>query len=310
MRAVVATGRPEKPTELRDVAEPEPRDDEALVAVEYVSLNRGEARRLAAADEGWRPGWDVAGTVRDPARDASGPSAGERVVGFMSTGAGGWAERVAVRTDRLSPIPDGVSTAQAATLPTAGITALRTLRIGGLLLGKRLLVTGAAGGVGRFAIELAARAGAEITGVVRSAERGTGLRELGAHELVTSIDDARGPFDLILESVGGRSLTTALDLMAPAGTVVSFGYSSGEETTFAASPWYLKGRPTVVGFTLFFEGSGESYADDLLYLMRLVADDALHPQLAVERQWTELGETMRDLDERRIAGKAVLRVSQ
>jgi NADPH:quinone reductase-like Zn-dependent oxidoreductase len=310
MRAVAATGRAESPTELRELPEPEPRDDEALVDVEHISLNRGEARRLATADEGWRPGWDVAGSVCERALDGTGPGAGERVVGFMSADAGGWAERVAVRADRLSPLPDGISTAQAAALPTAGMTALRTLRIGGLLLGKRLLITGAAGGVGRFAIELAARAGAEITGVVGSPERGAGLEELGAHELVTSLDDARPPFDLILESVGGSSLATALDLMAPAGTVVSFGYSSGEETSFAASPWYLKGRPTVVGFTLFFEGTGECYADDLRYLAQLVADDRLHPQVAIERDWTELNETIGELNDRRIAGKAVLRVTR
>lgn len=309
MRAIVATGRADRPTELREVDEPAPRDDQAVVTVECFSVNRGETRRLASAEDGWRPGWDVAGTVLEPARDRSGPEAGERVVGFMSAGAGGWAERVAVRTDRLTQLPDEVSAAQAATLPTAGMTALRTLRIGGLLLGKRVLITGAAGGVGRFAIELASRAGAHITGVVGSPQRGAGLKELGAHELVTSIEDAQGPFDLVLESVGGSSLTTALDVMAPAGTVVSFGYSSGEQTTFAASPWYLKGRPTVVGFTLFFEGSGESHADDLRYLTRLVAAGELHPQIAVERDWTELEAAMRALDERRVAGKAVLHVS-
>ena len=308
MRAVVATGRTEQPTELRDVDEPRPRDDEAVVAVECFSLNRGEARRLAASEEGWRPGWDVAGTVLEPARDGSGPRAGEPVVGFLSLDAAGWAERAAVRTDRLTRRPDGISAAVSATLPTAGMTALRTLRIGGLLLGKRVLITGAAGGVGRFAVELASHAGAEITGVVRSMERAAGLRELGAHDLVTSIEDAERPVHLVLESVGGRSLTTALDLIEPAGTVVSFGYSAGEETTFAAAPWYLKGRPKLVGFTLFFEGSGESYVDDLSYLMKLVAGDALHPQIAFERDWGELDETIRDLDERRVAGKAVLHV--
>lgn len=310
MRAVVATGRPEQPTELREVDEPRPREDEAVIAVECFSLNRGEARRLASAEEGWRPGWDVAGTVLEPARDGSGPREGEPVVGFLSLGAAGWAENAAVRTDRLTRRPDGVSPAVSAALPTAGMTALRTLRIGGLLLGKRVLITGAAGGVGRFAVELASHAGAEITGVVGSVERAAGLRELGTHELVTSINEAEPSFHLVLESVGGESLTSALDLIEPAGTVVSFGYSSGEETTFAASPWYLKGRPRIVGFTLFFEGSGESYVDDLGYLMKLVAGDALHPQIGVERDWSELDEAIRELDERRVAGKAVLHVSR
>jgi NADPH:quinone reductase-like Zn-dependent oxidoreductase len=171
-----------------------------------------------------------------------------------------------------------------------------------------VLITGAAGGVGRFAIELGARAGAHLTAVVGSKERAAGLEELGAHVLVTSIDDAEGPFDLVLESVGGSSLTTALDLVAPAGKVVSFGFSSGEPTTFAPSPWYLKGRPTLIGFSLFYDAPPESYADDLRYLTELVADGALRPHVDVERAWDELVPTMRELNERRIAGKAVLHV--
>src|SRR5437763_8401509 len=113
MRAIVATGRADRPTELREVDEPSPRGDEALVAVQCFSVNRGETRRLTSAPDGWRPGWDVAGTVLEPAHDESSPGAGERVVGFMSIDAGGWAERVAVRTDRLTRLPDEVSAAHA-----------------------------------------------------------------------------------------------------------------------------------------------------------------------------------------------------
>jgi NADPH:quinone reductase len=308
MRAVVATGRPDPLTELREVAEPQPREHEALVEVECFSLNRGEVRRLASAEEGWRPGWDVAGTVLEAARDGSGPSAGERVVGFMHAGAGGWAERVAVPTDRLSALPAGVSSAQAASLPVAGITALRTLRLGGLLLGRRVLITGAAGGVGRFAVELASHAGAHITGVAASRERAQGLQELGAHELVTSIDEASGWFDLILESAAGQSLAAAFDLVGPTGTIVTFGLSSGEETTVNVNSFYLRGRAKVVGFTLFFDRTPETYVDDLGYLVQLVATDGLHPEISVERDWSELEQAMRDLNERRVTGKAVLHV--
>jgi NADPH2:quinone reductase len=308
MRAVVATGRPDPLAELREVEEPQPREHEALIEVECFSLNRGEVRRLASAEEGWRPGWDVAGTVLEPARDGSGPSAGERVVGFMHLGAGGWAERVAVPTDRAAVLPDGVTSPRAASLPVAGLTALRTLRLGGLLLGRRVLITGAAGGVGRFAIELAAQTGAHITGVVGSPQRAQGLKELGAQELVASIDEAAGWYDLILESVAGQSLAAAFDLVGPAGTIVTFGLSSGQETTVNVNSFYLRGRAKVVGFTLFFDRTPETYADDLGYLVQLVASDRLHPEISVERDWSELEPAMRDLNERRIAGKAVLHV--
>src|SRR3974390_1326868 len=90
----------------------------------------------------------------------------------------GWAQRVAVMSHRMAALPDGVSFAQACTLPVAGLTALRTLRHGAPLLGKRVLITGAAGGVGTIAVQLAARSGARVTAIVGNAARAAGLAEL------------------------------------------------------------------------------------------------------------------------------------
>ncbi|HUF83663.1 MAG TPA: alcohol dehydrogenase, partial [Acidimicrobiia bacterium] len=96
MRALVAAPGQPGGVDLREVEEPTPRPSEALVEVRAVSLNRGEVRALGTAEEGWRPGWDVAGTVLEPADDGSGPDAGTRVVALV--GAGGWGQRAAVRT--------------------------------------------------------------------------------------------------------------------------------------------------------------------------------------------------------------------
>jgi NADPH:quinone reductase len=305
VRALVATGN-EGLVELREVAEPERDRDEALVEVRAVSLNRGESNRLKAAAEGWRPGWDLAGVVRERARDGSGPVAGTRVVGWLPEGA--WAELASVPTDRLAGLSDGVSFVDASTLPVAGLTALRTLRMGGLLLDRRVLVTGAAGGVGRFAIQLAARAGAHVTAIVGRPERAQGLAELGADEILLSIDDAKGPFDLILESAGGSSLGRALTLVGRLGTVVTFGNSSGEPATFDPAPLYRTWWASLRGFILFAP-ERESYADDLALLADLVARGQLHPQIGLEARWNDAAETVRALLDRQVAGKAVLHVS-
>src|SRR5206468_7158846 len=118
----------------------------------------------------------------------------------------GWAESAAVPTQRIAVLPDTVSFVAAAALPVAGLTALRTLRHGAPLLGKRVLITGAAGGVGHLAVQLAARSGARVTAVVGSADRVRVLDGLGAAEIVTDITGAQGRFGLILESAGGASL--------------------------------------------------------------------------------------------------------
>jgi NADPH:quinone reductase len=193
------------PVGIRELPEPIPALNEALVAVRTFSLNRGELALLRIRPAGWRPGQDIAGTVLEAAADGSGPKPGVRVLALLDWH--GWAERAAVPVSRLAVLPDSVSFAHAAALPVAGITALRALRHGAPLLGKRVLITGAAGGVGNLAVQLGARSGARVTGVVGSSDRGAMVWSLGAQEVVDDIDQAQGTFPLILESVGRRSST-------------------------------------------------------------------------------------------------------
>ncbi len=307
MRALLA--RPSAPhgLELGEIDSPQPEHNEALVAVRAVSLNRGEARYLPRREEGTVHGWDVAGVVEQAAADGSGPAEGARVVGLVVEGA--WAEQAAVRTDRLASLPDEVSFEDAATLPVAGMTTVRALEVAGPLLGRRVLVTGASGGVGRFAIQLARDGGAHVTGVSSSPERAEGLAEIGANEVVGELSAEGEPFDVILESVGGASLAAAIARVAPWGTIVTFGNSSSEQTTFDVSPFYALPGARLIGLRVFDEldryGSG---VRDLRFLAEGVAAGRLDTQIGVTRSWREAGETLEDLIERRVRGKAVLTI--
>jgi NADPH:quinone reductase-like Zn-dependent oxidoreductase len=226
---------------------------------------------------------------------------------------GAWAEFVAVPTGILAELPTSVSFAQAATLPIAGLTALRTLEKGGLLLERQVLITGASGGVGYFACQLARNAGAHIVGVVRQASSEAVAKEAGAHEVVVSEDLSEahqyGPYDLILESVGGRSLGNALSMLAPGGTCVNFGASESPEVTFDLRRFYMAGGATLYGFYIFYDLSRNPGAKDLVRLASMVAEGRLHARIDVEAPWTEIGDLAQKLTDRRITGKAVLHIT-
>src|SRR2546423_14698302 len=153
MLALVNTPSAAMPVELREVAEPQPAADQALVEVHAFSVNRGELALLANRPEGWRPGQDIAGVIVQTAADGSGPKEGTRVVALVD--GAGWAQRIAAPTARMAALPDNVSFASAATLPVAGLTALRLVRLGGSLLGRRALITAATGGGGCFSVSQA-----------------------------------------------------------------------------------------------------------------------------------------------------------
>jgi NADPH:quinone reductase-like Zn-dependent oxidoreductase len=238
-----------------------------------------------------------------PAANGSGPEAGARVVALTDNA--GWAERAAVPAHRMAVLPDNVLLEEAAALPVAGLTALRTLRHGAPLLGKRVLVTGAAGGVGHLATQIAARSGARVTAVVGGPERSRHLR--GADEIVEGIDKVQGNFALILEAAGGSSLAAAIAHIEAKGTIVVFGNSSGEPTPFSFRDLAEHPNARIQGFSYFTSEAEERFAPDLALLVSLVADGSLKPHL-VEHSWRELAQVGPQLRARQIRGKAVFHI--
>lgn len=289
---------------LADVEEPVAAESEALIQVRATALNFGEVHFIDHMRKpGEVPGWDAAGVVVQTAADGSGPPVGSRVVGFH--GAGGWAERRAVPTENLAVLPDSVDFGPAAALPVAGVTALQSLRALGPVVGRRVLITGASGGVGRFAVQLAARAGAHVIAAVGSTARGAGLTALGATEVVVGLADVAEPVSGVLDNVGGPLLAEAFSLLDDGGSLQSIGMASNQPSTIDFEVERRTGvRKRLEPFTV-----RTPLGPDLAYLVELLAAVELDPQIGLRTSWNDVSEAAEALLDRRVAGKAVLDVA-
>lgn len=284
-----------------DLPEPVPAPDEVVVDVGAFGVNRGELFLLRQRDDGWRPGQDLAGVVVHAAVDGTGPAQGTRVVGVAD--GGGWSERVAVPSHHVAALDDAVSFAQAAALPIAGLTALRALRLGGAVLGRQVLVTGATGAVGSLAVQLAAASGAVVTAHISGAHREQAVAELGVDRVIWALDDTTGPYDVALDGVGGPVLQEVVQHLGPGGVAVTYGTMAGP-AELALGDFRPAPLARVIGF--FHHVPEETKGEDLRILAALVADGRLRPQLGVTRDWAQTREVLSMLRDHGVQGKAVL----
>jgi putative PIG3 family NAD(P)H quinone oxidoreductase len=235
---------------------------EVLLKVRATAINRADLLQLQGLyppppGEPAGPGLECAGTIEAVGEGVAGWRVGEAVMALL--GGGGHAERVAAPSGQLLPLPPGWSFAEGAALPEAAITAWANLvGEGRLAPGQTVIVSGAAGGIGSFAVQLARELGATVVAAGRRRERLEPLRALGAAALCELGEDlparvreatAGHGADLALDLVGGRHLPALLAALAPGGRLVLLGLLAGVRAEIDLS-LILRRRLTVVGSTL------------------------------------------------------------
>jgi NADPH2:quinone reductase len=299
IRALVVD--PEAPDGMRltEIAEPGVDPDQAVIDVHYVSLNHGDLNdaRSGRLEPGAVLGSDAAGVVVRAASNGRGPAAGARIVA-LATGA--FADRIAVDVENVADVPPSVGLDAAAALPVAGVAALQALRAGGLASGQRVLVTGASGGVGRFAVVIAARAGAHVIASVGSSARRAGLVQAGAAQVIVGLDELSSPIDLVIDNVGGPQMADAWQRLAVGGNLQSVGWTSAEPATFA--PYSTIGPPRTLASFLIKAPVG----NDLTELVDLVADGRLRPEIGWRGPLDRFADAVEAIRARQVSGKAIL----
>jgi NADPH:quinone reductase-like Zn-dependent oxidoreductase len=229
--------------ELREIDRPVPTDNEVLVQVRAAGLHRGDWHvmtglpymiRIVVPTLGLRRpkvpvrGMDVAGTVEAVGASVTRFQPGDAVFGWCD---GSFAEYASAPQDQLAAKPDTLSFEQAAVVPISGFAALQGLRdVGEIQAGQRVLVIGAAGGVGSFAVQLAKAFGAQVTGVASTSQLEL-VRSIGADEVIDytrqDVTDGARQFDLILDCAGRRTLSQLRRALTPTGTLVIVGGEGG-----------------------------------------------------------------------------------
>jgi 2-desacetyl-2-hydroxyethyl bacteriochlorophyllide A dehydrogenase len=297
---------------IREVEKPVPNNNEVLVKIVAASINAADYRsmRMGIIPKRRIFGADISGQVEEVGKNINKFAIGDEVFGDISgCGFGGFAEYVAVPESVLALKPAGVSHEVAAALPMAALTALQALRDqGNIQPGQKVLVYGAGGGVGTFAVQLAKNFGAEVTAVCspRNVEL---VRLLGANHVIdyNKEDFAEGgkQYDLILAINGNRPLTVYKRALAPRGIFVMVGGSLAQVVKTM-----LFGRFMSLGAKKMRFLAAKASTKDLEYIAKLVEDGKIKPVIDRRYPLAETAQAMQYLGEGHARGKVVIEVAQ
>ena len=304
--------------EVRTVARPTTAGADVLVSVSAAGLDRGawhimtgQPYLMRIAGFGLRRpknrglGSELAGVVESVGPDVTGMAPGDAVFGI---GRASFAQYALAPSGKLAAMPANLTYAQAAAVPVSGLTALQALRDKGHIeAGQKVLIIGASGGVGTFAVQIAKALGAEVTGVCSTAKVDL-VRSLGADDVIDytagDISKSNRRYDLVLDIGGNRSLTTLRRMLAPKGTLVIVGGEGGgrwfgigrQLRAIALSPFVRQRLGTLIA---------SENSNDLDTLRAMIEDGAVTPVLDRTCSLAEIPEAMRDLEAGRVRGKVV-----
>ena len=309
---------------LAEVDPPEPGPDDVLVRVAAAALNpydwhmvRGDplVARLMGGMGLRRPaarvaGVDAAGEVTAVGANVSEPRPGDAVLGFFD---GALAEYARARADRVVPKPDRLSVEQAAAVPMAALTALQGLRdVAGVRAGHRVLINGAAGGVGTFAVQIATALGAEVTGVCSAGNRDL-VRSLGAVRAidyaVEDFTEGRVRYDVILDNVGNHPLNRIRQALTPTGTLL---LNAGGTPGHVIGPLGPIARATVIDRFVrqrLRPFTSKPNRADLLTITGYVDDGRLTPVVDRTYPLAETAKGLRHVERGHARGKVVITVA-
>jgi NADPH2:quinone reductase len=312
-------GDTEDVLQYEDVPMPEPKADEVLIKVEAAALNRADlslrkgAYRISPDQLPVIPGREFGGKVEKLGANVSEFKVGQRVVGYPSLG--GYAEYAVAKTSEVRPVPDGVTSAQAAAVPTVFLTAwFGLLTDGNLKSGDWLLAQAGSSGVGTAAIQIAKHWGARTIATTGSEEKARRLRKLGAD---VTIDVSENDFlpevlrvtghrgvDVVLEMIGGEVYQKSLQALAPGGRLVSIGGAFGALPD--SPPALADGRKaTRFSITNYLKAQPADFKqlDDIL---KLVAENEFQVVIGKSFPLAETRAAQRYLEGREHFGKVML----